>query len=95
MEGGLSFLNVRASVVMDQYFGNSNKKVAAVFSLAAKLQPCIIFIGAHRKALIPNHALHALNLQLWLSYCSQGIALHMGPKVRVHCNHVMCANKLT
>jgi SpoVK/Ycf46/Vps4 family AAA+-type ATPase len=46
MEGKFAFLNVRASVVMDQYFGNSNKKVAAVFSLAAKLQPCIIFIGA-------------------------------------------------
>ena len=45
-EGSFSFLNVRASAVMDMHFGNSNKNVAAVFSLAAKLQPCIIFVGA-------------------------------------------------
>ena len=45
-EGSFAFLNVRASAVMDMHFGNSNKNVAAVFSLAAKLQPCIIFVGA-------------------------------------------------
>ena len=49
-EGGFAFLNVRASVVMDQFFGNSNKRVAAVFSLAAKLEPCIVFIGADAPA---------------------------------------------
>ena len=49
-EGSFAFLNVRASAVMDMHFGNSNKNVAAVFSLASKLQPCIIFVGVLRSA---------------------------------------------
>lgn len=40
------FLNITASSIMSKWLGDANRLVRAVFSLAAKLQPCIIFIGA-------------------------------------------------
>ncbi|KAF1893924.1 hypothetical protein Lal_00002475 [Lupinus albus] len=38
------FINVRISNLMSKWFGDAQKLVAAVFSLAHKLQPAIIFI---------------------------------------------------
>ncbi|KAF7644880.1 hypothetical protein LDENG_00214210 [Lucifuga dentata] len=41
---GCRFINLQASTVKDMWYGESQKLTAAVFSLAVKLQPCIIFI---------------------------------------------------
>ncbi|XP_063167581.1 outer mitochondrial transmembrane helix translocase-like [Candoia aspera] len=38
------FINLQASTLMDKWYGESQKLTAAVFSLATKIQPCIIFI---------------------------------------------------
>ncbi|XP_015604142.1 ATPase family AAA domain-containing protein 1-B [Cephus cinctus] len=39
-----SFINLDVSILTDKWYGESQKLTAAVFSLAVKLQPCIIFI---------------------------------------------------
>ncbi|KAL1203094.1 ATPase family AAA domain-containing protein FIGL1 [Cardamine amara subsp. amara] len=43
-ESGAVFINVRVSNLMSKWFGDAQKLVAAVFSLAYKIQPAIIFI---------------------------------------------------
>ncbi|XP_074319901.1 uncharacterized protein LOC141656756 [Silene latifolia] len=43
-ESGAVFINVRISNLMSKWFGDAQKLVTAVFSLAYKLQPAIIFI---------------------------------------------------
>lgn len=43
-ESGACFINVRASTLQSKWFGDTNKLVTAVFTLAHKLQPSIIWI---------------------------------------------------
>ncbi|KAI7591612.1 ATPase family AAA domain-containing protein 1 [Hortaea werneckii] len=43
-ESGAAFLNLHISTLTEKWYGDSNKLVSAVFSLARKLQPAIVFI---------------------------------------------------
>nr|XP_043607472.1 outer mitochondrial transmembrane helix translocase-like [Erigeron canadensis] len=43
-ESGAVFINLRVSNLMSKWFGDAQKLVSAVFSLAYKLQPAIIFV---------------------------------------------------
>lgn len=44
-ESMVNFINVKPSMLQSKWFGDTQKLVQATFSLAAKLQPCIIFVG--------------------------------------------------
>lgn len=56
-EAGFRFINLQPSTLTDKWYGESQKLAAAVFSLAVKLQPSIIFIdeigGVHTHT--PTH----------------------------------------
>ncbi|KAG9780196.1 ATPase family AAA domain-containing protein 1, partial [Aureobasidium melanogenum] len=43
-ESGACFINLHISTLTEKWFGDSNKLVNAVFSLARKLEPAIVFI---------------------------------------------------
>ncbi|XP_017842546.1 ATPase family AAA domain-containing protein 1-B [Drosophila busckii] len=43
-EAGMRFINLDVAILTDKWYGESQKLASAVFSLAAKIQPCIIFI---------------------------------------------------
>jgi len=43
-EAGMRFINLDVSILTDKWYGESQKLASAVFSLAVKIQPCIIFI---------------------------------------------------
>jgi ATPase family AAA domain-containing protein 1 len=43
-ESGACFINLHISTLTEKWYGDSNKLVAAAFSLARKLQPTIVFI---------------------------------------------------
>ncbi|OAA44383.1 ATPase family AAA domain-containing protein 1 [Metarhizium rileyi] len=43
-ESGASFINLHISTMTEKWYGDSNKIVRAVFTLARKVQPAIIFI---------------------------------------------------
>ena len=43
-ESGARFINLQVSTLFDKWFGESQKRTEAIFSLALKVQPVIIFI---------------------------------------------------
>ena len=43
-EAGARFINLDVSQITDKWYGESQKLATAVFTLAAKLSPCITFI---------------------------------------------------
>lgn len=85
-ESSANFINIKMSTIMDKWFGESNKLVAAIFSLAHKLQPCIIFIDEIdsflRERQSSDHEitsmLKAEFMTLWDGLTSEGRVLVLG-----------------
>ncbi len=42
-QSGFHFINVQVSFLLNKWYGESQKYTAAIFSLAKKLQPVVIF----------------------------------------------------
>uniref|UniRef100_A0A3Q4G0Z3 Outer mitochondrial transmembrane helix translocase n=1 Tax=Neolamprologus brichardi TaxID=32507 RepID=A0A3Q4G0Z3_NEOBR len=70
---GCRFINLQASTLTDMWYGESQKLTAAVFSLAVKIQPCIIFIDEIGKL----HLQDACQKCGMLVYCTSGCELVM------------------
>lgn len=85
-ESNAYFLLIRMLTVMDKWYGESNKIVDAVFSLANKLQPCIIFIDEIdsflRDRSSSDHEVSAMLkaefMTLWDGLVSNGRVMVMG-----------------
>jgi len=43
-EGGATFLTIDASVVESKWLGESEKNAKAVFTLARRLAPCVVYL---------------------------------------------------
>lgn len=56
-EAGTNFINLDVSILTDKWYGESQKLASAVFSLAVKIQPCIIFIDEIDSLLRSRNAL--------------------------------------
>ncbi|RLV95536.1 Protein MSP1 [Spathaspora sp. JA1] len=91
-ESGAFFLSIRMSTIMDKWYGESNKIVDAIFSLANKLQPCIIFIDEIdsflRDRSSNDHEVSALLkaefMTLWDGLKSNGQIMVLGATNRKH-----------
>ncbi|PVH14786.1 uncharacterized protein CXQ87_005062 [Candidozyma duobushaemuli] len=91
-ESGAFFLSIRMSTLMDKWYGESNKIVDAIFSLANKLQPCIIFIDEIdsflRDRQSTDHEVSALLkaefMTLWDGLLSNGRIMVMGATNRMN-----------
>lgn len=85
-ESGANFISIRMSSIMDKWYGESNKIVDAIFSLAKKLQPCIIFIDEIdaflRKRQSTDHEIttniKSEFMQLWDGLVSSGRIMVLG-----------------
>lgn len=43
-ESGANFLSIATSTIFNKYVGESEQNTRAIFTLAARLSPCVIFI---------------------------------------------------
>lgn len=85
-ESGAYFLLIRMLTIMNMWYGESNKMADAIFSLANKLQPCIIFIDEIdsflRERSSSEHEVSALLkaefMTLWDGLTSNGRIMVMG-----------------
>ncbi|GMG33686.1 unnamed protein product [Ambrosiozyma monospora] len=81
-----NFISIRMSTIMDKWYGESNKLVDAIFSLAGKIQPCIVFIDEidsfFRERSSSDHELTAMLkaefMTLWDGLSSNGRILVLG-----------------
>ncbi|CEP64909.1 protein-degrading AAA family ATPase MSP1 LALA0_S15e00122g [Lachancea lanzarotensis] len=90
-ESGATFVSLRMSSILDKWYGESNKIVDAVFSLANKIQPCIVFIDEIdsflRERASSDHEVTAMLkaefMTLWDGLTSNGRVMVLGATNRM------------
>lgn len=81
---GCHFINLQVSTLTDKWYGESEKLTAAVFSLAVKLQPCIIFIDEIDSFLRNRSSLdHEATAIMKAQFMSLWDGLETGPDTQV------------
>uniref|UniRef100_H3BAV6 Outer mitochondrial transmembrane helix translocase n=2 Tax=Latimeria chalumnae TaxID=7897 RepID=H3BAV6_LATCH len=81
---GCQFINLQASTLTDKWYGESQKLTAAVFSLAVKIQPCIIFIDEIDSFLRNRSDLdHEATVMMKAQFMSLWDGLDTGPDCQV------------
>ena len=91
-ESSANFISIRMSALMDKWYGESNKIVGALFSLANKIEPCIIFIDEIdsflRERMSSDHevtaSLKAEFMTLWDGLLSNGRVMIIGATNRMN-----------
>lgn len=91
-ESGANFISIRMSSIMDKWYGESNKIVDAMFSLANKIEPCIIFIDEIdsflRQRASSDHEVTAMLkaefMTLWDGLTSNGKVMVLGATNRIN-----------
>lgn len=79
VEINIPFLHIEISSIMDKYLGESNKYVSAIFSLARKLAPVIVFIDEVDALLgIRMDAHHEMSNQVKSQFLSEWDGLDSG-----------------
>lgn len=78
-------LNVTASAVMSKWLGDANRLIRAVFTLAEKLQPCIIFIDEVDAILGKrgSHSEHEATLQAKTEFMQLWDGMESGRGMRI------------
>eukprot|EP00803_Ostreobium_quekettii_P001113 evm.model.scf_427.2 EVM.evm.TU.scf_427.2 scf_427:21425-24896(-) len=80
---GCFFLNVTASSILSKWYGDANRLVRAIFTLAWKLEPCIIFID-EVDALLSSRGT-ATEHEATLSAKTEFMALWEGMETQTRC----------
>lgn len=70
---GVTFINVNFSTLLDKWVGESEKMVTALFTVAHKLAPSIIFLDEIDLFLSRRSAVWGTGiLWLWMAKCNKG-----------------------
>lgn len=83
-------MNIKASSIMDKYLGESDKMVTAIFRLARKLAPTVVFIDEIDTVLrkrgggVENSGVQSMQVKLCIVACLYFVVL-LAPRFNGEC----------